>query len=383
MRPNHHLLTIVAASLFTLPCVGLGETKPPATAPSAEEEASSGKRQANQETLAALDWRAFPDETRVTLLGLPWFKANNPKLWRMPQDAFPSLTSGVRGRCRIPSGARLMLRSNSADLAIRIQAKGKSNSRGLDVYLDGRFYRSAVPGEAEGDADLLLFSGLDRKDREITVYLPHDQELTIAAVGVDKGATVAPAAHKFARPLPVVFYGSSVCQGTGAGKPGMTYEAVLCRELNLDFVNLGFGGAGKAEDSVVELVNSLPACCYVFDLGKSYGSQDKTAFERMLRKIRASHPDTPIICMTPITSSVELHSADYSARSVHTRTVMREAVAAVLAGGDKRLRLLEGTDLLGFDEHDGLSKDGVHPSDYGYILIARRLAPVIKKALGL
>ena len=36
-----------------------------------------------------------------------------------------------------------------------------------------------------------------------------------------------------------------------------------------------------------------------------------------------------------------------------------------------------------FDEHDGLSRDGVHPTDYGYSLIAGKLLPVTRKALGL
>jgi len=163
----------------------------------------------------------------------------------------------------------------------------------------------------------------------------------------------------------------------------MTYEAILGRELNVDFINLGFGGAGKAEANVVDLINSIPACCYVFDLGKSYGMQDKTAYKRMLQMVRASHPDTPLVCVTPITSSLETHSEEYSQRSVHTRTVMREAVEELLQAGDKKLYLLEGPDLLGLEDHDGLSRDGVHPTDFGYSLIARRLTPTLKQVLGL
>jgi len=43
----------------------------------------------------------------------------------------------------------------------------------------------------------------------------------------------------------------------------MSYEAILARDLNLEFVNLGFGGAGKAEENVVSSSTPFPACCYV------------------------------------------------------------------------------------------------------------------------
>jgi lysophospholipase L1-like esterase len=89
------------------------------------------------------------------------------------------------------------------------------------------------------------------------------------------------------------------------------------------------------------------------------------------------------IAITPITSSKEVQDPSYSQRSIHTRAVMREPVQELIEAGDRRLFLVEGEDLIGFKEHDLLSKDGVHPSDQGYGVIAARIAPVIKRALGL
>jgi lysophospholipase L1-like esterase len=153
--------------------------------------------------------------------------------------------------------------------------------------------------------------------------------------------------------------------------------------LNLDFVNLGFGGAGKAEANVVDLVSSIPACCYVFDLGKSYGTQHATAFKAMLHTVRRRHPDVPIVAMTPITSTREVKDPSYSELSASTRRIMRNSVNELIKAGEKQLFLVEGEDLIGFKEHDALSRDGVHPSDRGYEIIATKLRPVIIKALGL
>ncbi len=110
-------------------------------------------------------------------------------------------------------------------------------------------------------------------------------------------------------------------------------------------------------------MNSIPGCCYVFDLGKSYGDQDASAFRAMLQAIRRSHPQTPLIVITPITSLKETQDPEYSKRSLHTRAVMREPVAELVRAGDQQLVLVEGEDLLGFQDHHLLSKDGVHPSD--------------------
>lgn len=267
-------------------------------------------------------------------------------------------------------------------LALRATAAG-GGIKAIDVYVNGQPGKPQITKTSGAETELVLFHGADDREKEIVIYLPHVEEVNIQAIGVDLQARFNTPEHGYAKSLPVVFYGSSVCQGSGAVHAGQTYEAILCRKLNLDFVNLGFGGAGKAEASVVDLVNSIPACCYVFDLGKSYGAQDATAFKAMLQTVRRTHPSTPIIAITPITSAKEVTDPSYSERSIHTRTVMREPVNELMKAGDTRLFLVEGEELLGFKEHDALSRDGVHPSDQGYGIIAAKLAPVLRKALGL
>jgi lysophospholipase L1-like esterase len=108
-----------------------------------------------------------------------------------------------------------------------------------------------------------------------------------------------------------------------------------------------------------------------------------TPYKLMLQTIRKAHPDTPILSLTPITSVREVQDEAYSKRSLHDRTVMREAVSEFTKAGGKNIILVEGEDLLGFKEHEGLSKDGVHPNDQGYAVIAKKLRHIMQKALGL
>jgi lysophospholipase L1-like esterase len=343
---------------------------------------ASGQETINQ-TKAEFQWLAFPDAAKFKVLGIHWFDENSPQLWRMPAKQMDSLPKGVQGRSKCPSGGRIIMRCTTTRLALHAVAVGGGRLKAFDVYIDGQPHQLSVINQIAGETELVLFQNAAEREKEIIIYLPHLQEIIVKAIGVDRQTRFNAPEHQFARPLPVVFYGSSVCQGSGALHPAQTYAARVCRELNLDFVNLGFGGAGKAEADVVTLVNSISACCYVFDLGKSYGAQDATAFKAMLQTVRQRHPDTPLIAMTPITSIKEVKELAYSQRSVHTRTVMRAPVNELIQDGDKRLFLVEGEDLLGFKEHDALSKDGVHPSDEGYSIIAEKLSPVIQKALGL
>lgn len=392
MMKRHLRMTAFARTLFSTPAwvglvAGLNAQEPkaapvaPASEVTAAEPAEAGADATNK-TKVPFTWMAFPDNAKFKVLGLYWFEENQPALWRMPKAQFDTLPNGVKRQAKHPTGGRILIKCDTTKLGLRVLPMTKGSLKGFDVYIGGQFYRSVAAEEPKVETELVFFTDLEKKEREIVIYLPYHQEVLIKGIGVDENTRFSAPEHKFARPLPIVFYGSSVCQGSGALKPGMTYEAILARALNLDFVNLGFGGAGKAEENVVQLVNSIPACCYVFDLGKSYGMQDLTAFKKMLQSVRKSHPGAPLVCMTPITSAREVFSQSYSSRSVHTRVVMRDATNEFIKSGARDVYLVEGTDLLGFSEHDGLSRDGVHPTDYGYSLIAGKLLPVIKKALG-
>jgi hypothetical protein len=278
---------------------------------------------------------------------------------------------------RFPAGARLRLRSNTSELRFRVQCITEGGALELDVYVDGRFWGTALMS-AEGE--VVCFAGANRELKEITIYLPLRCELRIDAYGMDADAECEKLGS-FSSEHPFVLYGSSVAQGIGSARPGMSYASILSRTMDIDHVNLGFGGAGKAEPEVVDLVAQIDACCYLLDLGKSYGRQSAEAYVAMLTALRRARPGTPIVCITPIFSSREFYSEDYLDLSLHTRLVVREAVAEHRARGESLVFLVEGEDLLSREDSDGLTRDGVHPNDLGHSLIAQRLQPVVEEAL--
>jgi len=334
--------------------------------------------EASSVKVSALQWITFPD-TRLEVRGLPWLQENTPELWRLPKSAQTNVPKAVWSRSLAPDGARIRLTSDSTRLVIRVQAARKNTKPCFfDTFVNGEYTRSVSTASTQR-VDLVCFEGKYGKWKDITIYLPHKQEVRIFAVGLDAGAGVKPP-PAFALERPIVCYGSSVLQGTGAAHPAWTYPAAVARRLNLDLVNLGFGGAGKGEVEVVSLVNQLDACCFVFDLGKSYGAAEPERYNRMLRTIRASHPEVPIFCVTPIYSTKEENEPEYKKRSEDLRSLMRQAATDRRQAGDKLMFVVEGLELFGPADEDLLA-DPAHPNDAGNARMAQRLAPIIGKVV--
>lgn len=325
-----------------------------------------------------LEWIAFPSP-QLELRGLPWFAENAPELWRLPRSAQARVPARVWTRAVAPGGGRIRFSSTTARLSIRVEmVQAQKKPAYFDAYVNGERAGSAG-ATGPKSAELVLFSGHDRRPKEITIYLPHTSEVRVSAVGIDVDARIGPAAA-FALPAPLVCYGSSVLQGTGADHPSATYPAALARRLNLDFVNLGFGGAGKAEPAVVALVNRPQVSGFLFDLGKSYGPQSKDVFARMLADIRAIHPTVPIFCVTPIYATREAKDPAYEKLSEDLRTLMRDAALERRNAGDRNIHVVEGLDLFG-PADQSLFKDPLHPNDEGNLRMGERLAVPVKAVL--
>ena len=177
---------------------------------SAKEDIEAGPDSKN-----AFNWLSFPDNTRFKLLGLYWFDENKPQLWRMPKGQFDGLPKGVQRGCRQSSGGRIMLKCDSTTLGLKVLPLNNGSLKGFDIYVNGTLQGSVGAKEANVETNLVLFKGLDKKAKEIVIYLPYRQEVLVKAIGVDENTKFSPPDHKFAKQLPIVFYGSSVCQGNG------------------------------------------------------------------------------------------------------------------------------------------------------------------------
>lgn len=337
--------------------------------------------------VAALTWLA-PQDSRLDIRGLPWLAENKGKLIRLPLRLKEQLPAPVWNLGRSPSGARIRLRTNSTRVAIRLAWPSPPDmtnmhafgQTGVDLYVDGVYRSTAIAPKDASDAktvEHVYFENLPKQERELTFYLPLYKPVRLVGIGLDEDAATSKP-RPFAVPKPVVFYGTSITQGGCASRSGMSYQAILGRQLNIDYVNLGFSGNGKGEPVVADMTAEIDASAFVLDFAQNNPTLEslQQVYEPFLAALRAKHPKTPILAITAIAASRGGERLD--AMRQHVRDVVNRRIAA----GDRLLTLVDGLTLLGPARLDGLV-DGVHPNDLGFQWMAEGAAPHLAKALRL
>ena len=335
-----------------------------------------------------MTWIDFPDE-RLVVNGFGWWDEVKPVLCRLPERMREKVAAHVWKLAHDPSGGRIRFATDSTALAVRVQFSGEpclhNMSRvgnfGIDLWVDGEYWRPLFPREGETAVQETLFEGKSAKRREICIYTPIHAPLTFHAIGLSDGAAIeAPA--PFAMDKPIVYYGTSITQGECACRASMTHPAILARSLNMDFINLGWSGAGQGEPELAEAVAEIDAACYVMDYCQNHPTREglEEVYAEFLQVIREQRPDTPIVCITPIFST----GAIWAEPDIHI--ARREVIAAAVEGwarmGDGNITLVEGHDLLGPDDRDKLI-DATHPNTCGLAQMAERLAPAVRGVVGL
>ena len=339
---------------------------------------------------SSLQWTPVTS-AKIDVAGLPWFQENHGEFWRLPVRSKDSFPKAVWDLALDPTGGRIRFRTDSSTVALRLEwpyPPGMRNMHffgqsGVDLYVRDSYWGTAVPDKdaAPGKVyDHVYFKGQSRAMRDITIYLALYSPVRVLEIGLDKDAAL-----EFATPFtvakPVVFYGTSITQGGCASRPGMSYQAIVGRRLNLNFVNLGFSGNGKGETAVARAVAEIDAAAFVLDFAQNNPDVDSLAqvYDPFIGILRERHPDTPIVSITPIYAASEVTG---NQRNEQMRALIRKVVSRRIAAGDTHLQLVEGTDLLGPSRVDGLV-DGTHPNDLGFQWMAEGLVQRLRKVLGL
>jgi hypothetical protein len=328
---------------------------------------------------------------KVDVAGLPWYQENQTEFWRLPLRSKDSFPKPVWDLALDPTGGRIRFRTNSSTVALRLEWPHPPNMRnmhafgqsGVDLYVRDTYWGTAVPDKDAVPGKVyehVYFKDQPRAMRDITIYLALYSPVKVREIGLDRDATVE-LATAFAVPAPVVFYGTSITQGGCASRPGMSYQAILGRRVNLNHVNLGFSGNGKGEPALARAVAEIDAAAFVLDFAQNNSDVDSLAqvYDPFIGILRERHPDTPIVSITPIYAAGE---ATASRRNEQMRALIRKVVSRRIAAGDTHLQLVEGPDLLGPSRVDGLV-DGTHPNDLGFQWMAEGLAQRLRQVLGL
>ncbi|MCF7763018.1 MAG: SGNH/GDSL hydrolase family protein [Verrucomicrobia bacterium] len=330
----------------------------------------------------------FPDE-RLTVSGLAWFSEDAPVLRRLPARLKESFRPAVWSQAQQPSGGRIRFATDSRTIAVAARNPDTSTMHhmtlvgqsGLDLYVNGRYLNSAWP-DKEGRIAREWTVGEDRIFREITLYLPLYKGIALEEIVIEPGSTLRPATP-FSQIRPVVYYGSSITQGGCAENPGLSYQAIVSRRLNVDFINLGFSGNGLGDPDVATAIAEIDASCFVLDYWANPSPEVyRQTLPGFVQTLRAKHPQTPILIPGPYYFPAEAVDPKTKSRQEEKRTIAREFVKARREAGDSAIAFVDGFGMLSPDQVEGLV-DGVHANSIGFYFCANGLEPHLRKALRL
>ena len=333
-------------------------------------------------------WLEFPHPL-VEVGGLPWFEETAPALERFPTRLKSLLPSEVYQAGNQTAGVRLRLATDSTAFAVQARYEKpvfsnnltQFNKRGQALYADGVCWSIQVPQDGIELVELTFFKGAPGKMRELCLYLPLYGGVEILSIGVDEGARVE-VAKPFALPEPVVLYGTSITQGGCASRPGLSYQAITSRELNLDYVNFGFSGRGKCELELAQILSTVEASCYVIDVGPNNPPGElEERIEPFLRELVGARSQTPVVVMLPTLYNHEFWSDEVRTDNEKRREIIRQAALESKAEGG-RVEILEREECQGLSFADG-TVDGAHPNDLGFMQIAKSLASFLGEILKL
>ncbi len=302
--------------------------------------------------------------------------------FRMPRAVADEVSQAVSTLSTHCAGGRIRFKTNSSYIAIHV-AMGRvgkmphfalTGSAGFDLYVGEKHLATFAPKFDIVDELFGEYRTGEQGIREYTLNFPLYSEVKGLSILLDEDAVVEPA-EPYRNDRPVVFYGSSITQGGCASRPGLSYSAMVSRDLNLDYWNLGFSGSAKGERTMAEYVAGLDMSAFVLDYDHNAPSVEHllATHERFYTTVREKHPDIPILCLTRPFA----RAASYEQR----REIVEQTVLRARARGDENVYFIAMSDYLeGRGVLELASVDNTHPNDLGFYFMARAVSKVLRQA---
>lgn len=305
---------------------------------------------------------------------------------RVPADVAEKTSEKVVRIAPMGAGGRVRFKTDSdyiivhAKLGYREMAllMSQLSCQSFDMYFyeDGeqKFAGVFVPSQGDDKDYIECRLRFDGKMHDVIINFPILSCVEELCVGLRLGSNIeAPSQYK--HKTPIVFYGSSIVHGVGAGRPGMAYPLIISRLFDTDVLNLGFGAAAKAEDAIIDYMKTLDMSVFVYDYDHNAPSQEylRQTHYKGYRRIRDARPDLPIIM-----ASKPDYWASPESNEVRRRIIISTYERAK-SEGDTLVHFVDGKNMYDADMRNEFTSDNCHPNDAGYVAMARAFAKEIGK----
>ncbi|MVP02019.1 SGNH/GDSL hydrolase family protein [Paenibacillus lutrae] len=334
-----------------------------------------------------------PRQAPMHVAGFAWLEKDG-KYRRLPVEPDYEIPVAVDILANCTSGGQVRFYSDTKELHVRVKLSGSAylnnmtpmGQCGFDLYVgqpgNQQYCATASVGSSVTEYTYRLFKFTDRERRCLTLNFPLYQGVEELWIGTDQDASIWEA-PVYERTDKIVIYGTSITQGGCASRPGMSYPNILSRQLNMEFINLGFSGNGKGEPNVAKVIREIPdPALFVMDYEANSGSVDmmESTLSVFLDLYREKHPEVPILLVSCIKFAGETFDPEVKQRKLERKRLQKEEVEKRIAAGDRYITFYDGSEMLG-ENWAECTVDGIHPSDYGFMQMAQQLLPVIKQCL--
>lgn len=309
---------------------------------------------------------------------------------RLDTALFKDLPPKIKYLSTFSCGLAIGFMTNSSVIAAEWEVKPDKPSpnlsaiahKGLDLYIERNgIWEFAGVGKPELNSTRsksIIVQEMDDTPKKCLLYLPLFSETKTLKTGVEEGSEIVALPYPFEKK--VLVYGSSIVHGAEASRAGTTYVAKLSRRAGIDFINLGFSGNARMENSMADCLADIKADAYILDCVPNATAQqisERTAY--LVETIRNKHPEAPIIVMQSIAMDIGNFNLKIKSDLRIKDETIRNEVEKLCKRGVKKLYFIEGKDLIGKD-HEGTG-DGIHPNDLGFERMAAYLEPKLMEIL--
>ncbi len=228
-----------------------------------------------------------------------------------------------------------------------------------------------------------IVSNLSGEMSEYMLFLPLYDGVNWMKIGIDSAATITKPQVDLPRTSKprIVFYGTSIMQGGCATRPGMTSTNIICRELQVECVNIGTSGNAKLDYPVARAMATMDdVMCFVIDpVPNCTKDMCDTLTYGFIKLIREKHPTTPILMVEGLMYPYWKDDSYFAEYLPAKNDMFRKNFDQLIAEGDKNLYYMTCEGMLG--EGDEGTVDGVHLTDIGFRAYSDKIEPILKSIL--
>ncbi len=310
---------------------------------------------------------------------------------RMPDEVAATVSSSVRKLARCSAGGRVRFSTDSPYIIIHAEYDSiskfphmpLSGTAGFDLYIDdpdtelSRYKKTFMPPVDIVDSYESKVELTSSKPRYFTLNFPSYSAVKNLWIGLAPNATLGEG-MPYRKDAPIVFYGSSITQGACASRSGTHYLNTVSRRFNRDFINLGFSGSCKAEDTMLEYLKTLPMSVFVSDYDHNANDhvELRATHRKLYEAVRSTHPDIPYLMLSRPDWE---HGYD---GAILRRDVVIDTYRFARENGDSNVFYIDGNSLFRGQFEDNGTVDTVHPNDFGFACMSDAVIGELSRIFG-